>query len=60
MKETACTNERAYKKAKGVKLKILVNDSQTNRHKAILAFVNEERSVIAFLKMKKQRCRVKK
>ena len=28
-------------------MKFLVNDGQTNRHKAILAFVNEEQSVIA-------------
>jgi len=30
-------------------LKFLVNDSQTNRHRAIFAFVNEEQSVIALV-----------
>lgn len=30
-------------------MKFLVNDSQTNRHRAILAFVNDEQSVIALV-----------
>ena len=34
-------------KVQGDKMKLLVNDGQTNRHKAILAFVNEEQGVIA-------------
>ena len=34
---------------KEVKLKFRVSDSQKNRHKAILAFVNEDQNVIAVI-----------